>query len=145
MEDLIEVQNNGPELIHTNYWITKIARKGYLFLSINAGCFRLLVPPANESELKEMRTGEIALITRGAWPKYGKADAIEILFEDFSDAPYCLYLSSEQCPTMPLDRDIDKQDQPPRWKLAIYTMNGKLFEMPARYRKADALPFMKQW
>ena len=42
--DLITIENNGPGILSTNYWGTPHAEKGYCYLSINAGAFRLLGP-----------------------------------------------------------------------------------------------------
>jgi len=88
MPDLIKIGNDGPELVSTNYWKTKNAKAGYAFLSINAGCWRLLVPKGKGIPIDDMKTGKVVLVTRGAWPDAGKQDALELLFEDSSDSPF---------------------------------------------------------
>ncbi|MDX9788933.1 MAG: hypothetical protein RBT11_19320 [Desulfobacterales bacterium] len=40
--NLIQISNDGPEILSTNYWETEHAKKGFLYMSINAGAFRLL-------------------------------------------------------------------------------------------------------
>jgi len=43
---VLQIQNDGPEVISTNYWQTAHSRRGYLYLSFNAGALRVLVPEA---------------------------------------------------------------------------------------------------
>lgn len=145
MNDLITIENAGPELVSTNYWQTDHARLGYAYLSINAGCFRLLAPTGKGLPLDDMKTGKVVLITRGPWPEAGKHDALEILFEDGSDSPFVLNIVAEQVDRLPLDADRDRDGQPPRWTFAVYNEQGKQFERPARYRKAKRLPYLKPW
>ena len=146
MNQIIEIQNNGPELISTNYWQSKHAQKGYVYLTVNAGCFRLLVPVNKQLSIDDMITGKIVLITRGPWPDMKKKDALELLFEDYTDSPYILQIASSQVDRMPEDSDQDRKGEKPRWMFAIYTeADGKIFEVPARYRRAKKLPYMKEW
>ena len=142
---MLKVRNNGPEIISTNYWSSQAAQKGYVFLSVNAGCFRLLVPTAQGIPIDDIMTAQVVLITRAPWPEIGNRDALELLFEDNTDDPFVINIVSEQVDRMPLDRDRDRPGQPPRWKFAVYTEDGKIFECPARYRKAKRLPCLKRW
>jgi hypothetical protein len=32
-------ENNGPEIVSTNYWLSEHAQRGYVYLSINARAF----------------------------------------------------------------------------------------------------------
>jgi hypothetical protein len=41
-------------LISSNYWESDLARAGYLYLSINAGAFRLLVPESQRSIISDI-------------------------------------------------------------------------------------------
>lgn len=142
---MIQIENDGPELIWTNYWDTEHAKAGYVYLTTNAGCFRLLAPPGKGLSLDEMREASEVIITRAPWPEMGKHDALEIMFEDGSNSPYCLHIVSEQVDRMPLDSDRDRPGEPPRWKLAVYNQDGKQVELPARYRRAKKLPYLKAW
>lgn len=145
MSDFIVVENDGPELLSTNYFETEYARKGYVYLSINAGCFRLLMRTGTGIPLDEIKTGEVVIVTRGTWPETGRVDALELLFDDHSDNPFAMHIVPEQVDRMPLDADRDRKGQAPRWTFAVYTENGKVYEAPARYRKAKRLPCMKGW
>ncbi len=142
---MIEVLNDGQKIIDTNYCNSEYAKKGYVVLSINDGCFRLLVPTGRGVPIDDIKTGKVALVTRGPWTDMGGRDAIELLFEDYTDSPFVLHIVTEQVDRLPLDRDRDRPGQPPRWKFALYTEEGKVFECPARYRKAKSLPCLKKW
>lgn len=85
------------------------------------------------------------IISRGPWPEQGKQDVIEILFEDGTDNPYAIHLSSESLDRMPLDSDQDRHGQPPRWKLTVWTRTGKALELPCRYRRAKQIPCFMPW
>ena len=41
---MLKIENNGPEIISPNYWDSDYAKKGYVYLSVNAGAFRLRGP-----------------------------------------------------------------------------------------------------
>ncbi len=143
MSAFIKVANDGPEIIETNYFDTEHAGRGYCYLSPNAGTFRLLVPDRITGEIEEWRSAREVIISRGPWPDMNKADALEILFEDDSDSPYVLHMTSGQVERMPLDADRDRKDRPPRWKLAVWTRDGKILELPCRYRVVKKIPYLK--
>ena len=41
---ILKFENDGPLIVASNYWESEMAAAGKLYVSINAGCFRLLVP-----------------------------------------------------------------------------------------------------
>jgi hypothetical protein len=41
--NVLTFENDGPLLVASDYWQSPIAAAGKLYVSINAGCFRLLV------------------------------------------------------------------------------------------------------
>lgn len=137
--NFIQIQNNGPEIKSTNYWDLEHAKKGYFFLSINAGVFRLLIPDSQFEQIIEMMKAECVIISRGPWPEQEKADALEIMFEDKSDSPYAIWIVPEQCDRLPLDSDVGKQKIFSAW-----TRSGKAFEIPCYYRRVKQLPWMKE-
>lgn len=52
---MITVVNDGPAITSTTYWSTPHAqRKGLLYVSINAGCVRVLVPDLVASLLDDL-------------------------------------------------------------------------------------------
>jgi len=141
----IKIENNGPALVWTNYWESQYAAQGYVYLSINAGCFRLLVPKGKGIPLDDMREASVVLITRGPWPEIGKYEALEIIFDDGSDEPSFIHIAADLVDRMPVDSDRDRPGQPPRWILSVYNQDGKQLELPARYRKAKKIPYLKRW
>lgn len=145
MPDLIQIVNNESEIVSTNYWQTENAQRGLFYLSINAGAFRLLVPDIQEAVIAEMATAKEVIVSRGPWPSQNKHDALEFLFEDFTDTPFVLQILPEQADRLPLDSDRDRQGQPPRWKFTVWTEAGKKLERPARYRLVKKIPCMKAW
>lgn len=135
--NLFEVINNGQDIESTNYFDSEHAMRGAFFLSINAGCVRLLVPDIQQSEIQEFKTAKYAILSRGPWPEMGKEDALELLFEDFSDTPYAIHVVTEQCDMLP--------DGKGDWRLSVWSREGKRFECPLKYRHVDKIPCMKEW
>ncbi len=143
---MITVENNGKELVATNYWRSEHAIRGYVYVSVNAGCLRIMIPKASNIDVNEMRSADIVLITRCLWAtEKGLRDAVEILFEDHTASPYCLHLVVEQFDMVPAASDRDRPGDAPRWRVAVYTEQGKQFEIPARLRLTKKLPYMKEW
>lgn len=103
--DYIHIENNGALISRTNYWETENAKRGYAYLSINAGSYRLLVPPGLQSLLTDMGDPDSVIISRGPWPAQGQQDAVELLFEDGTSSPYCLHMVPEQIDRFPLVSD----------------------------------------
>lgn len=120
---MIIVKNNGQELVSTNYWDSEQAKKGYLYLTFNAGSGRLLIPDSMVEIISEIKTGKYAEITNDTVE--GKK-GIQILFEDNSDSPYCIFISNGQ-----IDRELKDKGQFP---LHIYTQQGFQFKLNAKFK-----------
>ncbi|WP_349304558.1 hypothetical protein [Escherichia coli] len=88
------IENEGQAVARTDYWQSVQAQAGYVYLSWNAGAARLLVPDAAKHLLREMRGAEYVIISKGTL--HGR-DALELIFEDGSDAPFVTHMLSEQC------------------------------------------------
>jgi hypothetical protein len=138
---IIEIENDGPRIVRTNYWQSEHARRGMFFLSLNASAFRLLVPAALASEAPEMcRGAAYVIVTRGR--RQGRRDALELLFEDGSQRPYSLHVDIAQVDRLPARSDEGRTDL----RCLVYTPPAELVcELPARYRRADRLPHLKPW
>jgi hypothetical protein len=141
----IRIENDGADILNTNYWETEHAARGFYFLSANAGAFRLLVPDSQIAETAEWLSAREVIVSRGTWPDAGKSDALEILFEDYSESPYSIHLVSEQMDRMPLDTDRDRKGTPARWKFTAWSSKEKILELPCRYRIVKKLPCLKPW
>lgn len=126
---MLTVQNNGQELVATNYWESEQAASGSMILSWNAGAARLLVPSKHENTLPEMLAAKYAIITFGKWREQFDRDAFEILFEDHSNEPYAVFLSAEQS-----DRRLPKSEAGVQVPFTIWTSAGCRGRMNAHYR-----------
>ncbi len=136
---LFQVENAGPEILSTNYFETEHAALGYIFLSVNAGAFRLLLPPTLEVQLAEMKTGRIVVISRGRWRE---RDALEIMFDDGSRDPYCLHLGIEQVDRLPSRADDGRDDL----LFSVWTSGPrKVWECRCAYRMVATLPCLEPW
>jgi len=51
---MIHIANDGQAVVSTSYWSTPHADAGYLYVSINAGAIRVLVPAATAYLLDEL-------------------------------------------------------------------------------------------
>lgn len=136
---MIVINNAGQAIASTNYWQTEHAMAGLFYLSWNAGAGRLLVPDLMRGELREMRSARLVIVSSGPWTDQGGRPAMELLWEDGSDNPYCLHLVREQT-----DRTIPEADQG-KMVIAAWTRHGKAAEWPAKYRKVSALPCLDPW
>ncbi|BBO86741.1 hypothetical protein DSCO28_73070 (plasmid) [Desulfosarcina ovata subsp. sediminis] len=137
---MITIENDGQKIIKTSYWSTEHAARGYIYLSINAGAFRLLLPEVQIHLLIEMTTAKEVIVSRGPWPDENKSDGIEILFEDSTDSPFCLHLMVDQCDRLPGNKDVGKQ-----WLFAVWTREGLRLELPCYFRIVKKIPWLKPY
>lgn len=137
---MIIVENAGQRLVRTNYWTSEHAARGLFYLTWNAGAGRLLVPDAQKSMLREMRSAEMVIVSSGPWIEHGDRPALELLFEDESDSPFCLHLVAEQT-----DRMLPDTDQGGGFVITAWTRGGEKGRWPWRYRKVDAIPCLDSW
>jgi hypothetical protein len=135
-ERTISIDNDGPELVSTNFWGTKYAEAGLYFLSTNAHAFRLLVPPNQEHHIPEMLSGvHEVILTRGM---YVGRDSIEVMFEDHSETPFCIHLETKMA-----DRVWPPSDDGHQVMFMIYTAKGKVGEFSRCFlrRTDEPLPY----
>lgn len=138
----LEIRNDGPEILSTNYFATPHAAAGKLYLSVNAGAFRLLVPAPQAGLLAEMRTAAGCAVTRGRWQG---ADALEALFDDGSKSPFAVHLGPGSFDRYPTDADAAGE-----WVLTVWAPGQggvplKALSRPCRYRRGRALPDLRPW
>ncbi len=131
--EVIQINNNGPEIESTTFWNHSLAKEGFLYLSVHAGTARLLVPPDYSDVLGDMTWGaRRAILTRGMW---NGRDAYEIMFEGRKDEPYAAYVRIRH-----VDHPLADDDQNREFPLTVWTREGKMGEVPAWYRKGKDLP-----
>lgn len=134
-EQMISVGNEGADITSTNYFESKHASLGLFYVSWNASTARILVPDSHRSEIPEMRTGRVCVISRG---KLKGVDVLEFMFDDGSDAPYALYIDSRN-----VDRMVKDDDKP--FKVTAWTREGRAAEWDGKYRVVKTLPCLAPW
>jgi hypothetical protein len=133
---LITIENRGQKIKDTNYWTSDYAKSGKIFLSVNAGCIRMLIPESMFTIIPEIETGKKVIISRGPWPDMGKEDAFELMFEDYSDNPFALWVGTEQWDLIP------KKSQ--KWDFSAWTQTGMFYSAKCKYRTVTKLPWLKE-
>ena len=133
--------SEGPRLIGCNYWGTDRERSGFFMVSVNGGAFRLIVPDSQASCIADIRTGRQAVVTHGFHPVLGKT-AYEFMFDDESNAPFCLWLEPGQ-----FDRPFSIADAASKERQLIVYVRGcvEVARLPVFFREAQTLPCLKPW
>lgn len=165
MSDLLSITNHGPLITASNYWQTEHAQRGLLYLSLNAGALRLLVPLSQRHAISDMRPGAkhvvLSILARDRWPDKLRAPlAVEMktqsltpgntqpyvaewLVEDGSDSPWSCHLSAGQIDRLPTVDDVGRE-----WIATVWDeKNGrphKCIERPAYVQIVPRLPWLKK-
>lgn len=134
------IENRGQAILSTDYWDTPHAKAGYFYLTWNSGAGRLLIPDSQKHLLREMKSASEVIVSRGSWPDHGGREALELLWEDGSDNPFCIYLVAEQT-----DRLLPDTDQGGGFVIAAWTRGGLKNRWPGRYRRVNRLPCLQPW
>ncbi len=137
---MITISNKGQAIAQTNYYDTEHARNGLLYLSWNAGAGRLLLPDSQKLALTDMRSAKYVIVSSGPWVEHGGIPALELLFEDHSDSPFCLTIPIEQS-----DRTLPSTDEGGGFYITVWTRGGQKLRLPGRYRRVPSLPCMTEW
>lgn len=143
--------DDKSKIIKTNYWETDYAQKGILACSINAGCFRLLIPRemdnlgSDQNVISEIRTGHIAKISRGL---FCGVPSFDFDFDDGTDNSFFLILNETQfLDILPASRDYGRRDLSFRAYAYDPATHGfyEAASMPAWYRLFYSLPAKEDW
>ena len=67
-------------------------------------------------------------------------DALELIFEDGSDAPFVIHMLSEQC-----DRLLPENNQGGGFVVTVWTRGGNQLRYPGKYRVVENLPDVSPW
>lgn len=137
---MIVIENSGQRIVQTDFWDSDSAKAGFCFLSWNAGAGRLLVPDTQKSMVREMKSATLVIVSRGPWTEHGGRDALELLFEDGSDSPFCIHLVAEQC-----DRMIPDAEQGGGFVVTVWTRGGEKARLPGKYRRVSSIPCLDPW
>lgn len=141
---MLQIENHGPLITSTNYWGSELEQAGKVFVSVNAGAIRLLVPMSKRELIEEIRQAEYAVLSRGPWVEVGASKAIEMLFEDRSDSPYAIHLTPESFDLLPAEPPKDQE-----WVLSVWDSKKgrphKAVERVCHWRRAPKIPWLKPW
>ncbi|MDR1496979.1 MAG: hypothetical protein LBS59_01000 [Puniceicoccales bacterium] len=143
--DFLKIENAGAEIVSSNFWGSEYSRKGYYYLSVNAGAFRLLVPQSQHAELEEMRRGAryvvVSMLPKKQWEP--RKFCVQWVVEDGGEEPYAIQMSEPQIDRICTPEDIGKQ-----WIASIWNLKKgvphKCLERPAFFQIVPALPWLKK-
>ena len=139
---MIATENDGPLILSSTYWGSEYDQAGKPYCSVNAGCLRVLVPQSDRTLIDEARKCQFVTLSRGPWPAAGAAEAVEILFEDDSDSPYAVHLTSASFDSLPA-RPLQGQE----WTITLWELlQGKPHRVALRrclWRRVPQLPWLK--
>lgn len=116
MIETLHIENHGPMITASNYWQSEAAQAGKLYLSVNAGCFRLMVPDNQRGIISDMRLGAKHIVVSylsGEW--HDGQFAVEWLAEDGTASPWSCHLSPGQ-----VDRKAGRDDTGKEWVAAVW-------------------------
>lgn len=137
----IQIRSDGPILTEANWWDLPPGKE-LCFLSINAGCFRLLVPPFWEDSILDMKEGVHEVVISTIDSRFSSEYVAEILFDDHSVAPFAIQLSADQ-----VDRLICNDYSVRAVTFAVYVNRGKptcVFSTNAYVRTAPKIPWLRR-
>lgn len=100
---MIEIVNSGPAITRTSYWRTPHARRGLLYLSVNAATIRVLVPDAIRRELLSglPPVGRAVELSRNVWQGRG---TLVLQWDEPPETglePYSVDFDAAQCDRVP--------------------------------------------
>jgi len=133
----LEIHNDGEAIASTNYWDSPHAEAGYVFLSRQGGAVRLLIPDQLASLPQDVGEPREVLISRGPYPDGGFDDAVEVLFEDDSNAPYMMIVPV-QCTDYP--PTVDEHGRVTQ--CTLWTREGCVGAYHAVLQTVPRLPYM---
>lgn len=141
---MIIVNNHGPLITSSNYWTSDLAIGGKVFVSVNAGAIRVLLPRERWGDLNDMRQSKYCVLSRGPWPEQRQQEGIEIMWEDESDSPYCLHLTPESFDLLPSEPAPGRE-----WVLSAWIEKDghphKSLERICHWRRVPKIPDLSPW
>lgn len=134
---IITTENDGQQLVKTNYFDCPWARAGKLYCCCIAAAIRVLVPESLERVVSEMLTANYVICSVGP-------GAVELLFEDHTDAPFAVQLSNNSFSLLPGQPSAGKE-----WIVSVWVQRDgrphKVLELPCRWRRVRRIPWLKPW
>jgi len=139
---ILYIENNGPEIQASNFWDSDLGQSGGLYISVNEGYIRLLVPDCHRKHIDDMRVGAkhmvLSMLPRDAWAP--RKFCIELLVEDGGQTPWSCQLSEGQ-----IDRSAIPEDAGKQWRGTVWGRKDgkphKYFERPAFVQIVPRIPW----
>ena len=138
---IVSIQNDGPEIVSTNYWKVHARDGGPFHYSINHRCFRVLVNRQQADEIRrELKGIDHVVVSRGSF--YG-IPSLEFLFEDGTDRPYSMTTTmNATLDFSPSPKESGRMDL----RCIVYGPGLEvLADFTARFRVVGTLPCLKPW
>ena len=123
--------NQDAERVCTSYWGSHMEKQGLFFLWWNDGEGRLLVPRKYEHTVDEMLTGRKVIIICGNRLFVTDKNAVEILFDDGTDAPFYVEVNSRQCSQL-----LPDNENGITFPFGIWTRAGQVAKFTGCYKYA---------
>jgi hypothetical protein len=139
---MIEIHNHGPLITASNYWDSEMAAAGKIYVSVNAGAIRMLLPSVLRHYLQEQRPAQYAILSRGPWPAAGLEDAVEILWEDGTKAPFSQQLHPVSFDFLPAEPEAGKELVITVW-VDKKGFPHKSLERRCLWRRVPSIPWLK--
>ena len=144
MNDILQITNDGPLIKATNFWQSEAAARGALYISVNAGAFRLLVPSIHQGIIADMRQGAkhvvISMLAHSKWQD--RAACVEFMVEDGTPNPWSCHLSPPQIDRAPGPESVGKE-----WTASVWDWKQgkphKCMERPAYFQIVPTLPWLR--
>lgn len=136
------IHNNEKEIRETNYWETEYAAKRYFYLSINAGCVRLLIPEnLSPMAIKDMRSFKQIVLSFLKPYITTEGQTIELMFDDKSNSPFAIHMNNAQ-----IDRFLSKIEPGTVAHFIAYTKGlVKIIDTKCGIRLVNEIPCLKPW
>jgi len=142
--DFIQVQNDGPLIIATDYWQSDLARAGKVFCSVHAGAIRVLLPPSAHACLADMQIAKECVLSRGPWPMQPTQEAVEILWDNGSSSPFALHLTPASFDLLPAEPEPGREWVCSTW-ISLDGRPHQALERICHWRRVPRLPWLRPW
>lgn len=123
----LTITNRGAEIVTTNFWRLGIP---HVMVSPLAGIYRVLLPRGFEHVVDEVRGAREVQIRRGL---LADRDAIELLFEDGTNAPYAIHTTIEAFILVPAPSEIGRERAVSIWVVGPSDQPQRACQLPCRY------------
>ena len=133
---MLTIVNDGQKIRETNFWQLSTNK---FWVSVNAGCMRLLVPRAMHYTIDDIKTGKEVVVSRGPMPSAGILDGMEIMFDDHTDEPFAIHVGTAAFDLVPNEEWIERE-----FPFHVYT-ETEVIHFSAHYRVVRRLPCLKRW